>query len=68
MRVTISMESDNGITAIIKVGTYSTVLLVKDTDGQILVDSEPFKSETCAKNALLKLSDNWTETSRVKSK
>ena len=68
MRVTISMESDNGITAIIKVGTYSTVLLVKDTDGQILVDSEPFKSETCAKNALLKLSDNWTETSRVKSR
>ena len=68
MRVTISMESDNGITAIIKVGTYSTVLLVKDTDGQILVDSEPFKSETCAKNALLKLSDNWTETNRVKSR
>ena len=68
MRVTISMESDNGITAIIKVGTYSTVLLAKDTDGQILVDSEPFKSETCAKNALLKLSDKWTETNRVKSR
>ena len=68
MRVTISMESDNGITAIIKVGTYSTVLLVKDTDGQILVDSEPFKSETCAKNALLELSDNWTEINRVKSR
>ena len=68
MRVTISMESDNGMTAIIKVGTYSTVLLAKDVDGQILIDSEPFKSETCAKNALLKLSDNWTETNCVKSK
>ena len=68
MRVTISMESDNGMTAIIKVGTYSTVLLAKDVDGQILIDSEPFKSETCAKNALLKLSDNWTEINRVKSK
>ena len=68
MRIIISMESDNGMTATIKVGTYSTVLLVKDWDGQILVDSEPFKSETCAKNALLKLSDNWTETNRVKSK
>ena len=68
MRVTISMESDNGMTATIKVGTYSTVLLVKDDDGQILVEYEPFKSETCAKNALLKLSDNWTETNRVKSR
>lgn len=68
MRVTISMKSDNGMTATIKVGTYSTVLLAKDADGQILVDYEPFKSEACAKNALLKLSDNWTETSRVKSK
>ena len=62
------MKSDNGMTATIKVGTYSTVLLAKDADGQILVDYEPSKSETCAKNALLKLSDNWTETSRVKSK
>ena len=68
MRVTISMKSDNGMTATIKVGTYSTVLFAKDADGQILVDYEPFKSETCANNALLKLSDNWTETSRVKSK
>ena len=68
MKVTISMESDNGMTATIKVGTYSTVLLVKDDDGQILVEYEPFKSETCAQNALLKLSDNWTETSRVKSR
>lgn len=68
MRVTISMESDNGMTAIIKVGTYSTVLFAKDVDGRILVDYEPFKSETCAKNALLKLSDNWTETNRVKSR
>ena len=68
MRITISMESDNGMTATIKVGTYSTVLLAKDVDGQILVDYEPFRSETCAKNALLKLSDNWTETDRVKSR
>ena len=68
MRVTISMESDNGMTAIIKVGTYSTWLLVKNADRQIIVDSEPFRSETCAKNALLKLSDNWTEVNRVKSK
>ena len=68
MRVTISMESNNGMTATIKVGTYSTVLLVKDIDGQILADYEPFKSEVCAKNALLKLSDNWTETNRVKSR
>lgn len=68
MRVTISMESDNGMTATIKVGTYSTVLLAKDADGQILVDCEPFRSETCAKNALLKLSDKWTETNRVKSR
>ena len=68
MRIIISMESDNGMTATIKVGTYSTVLLAKDVDGQILVDYEPFKSETCAKNALLKLSDNWIETNRVKSK
>ena len=68
MRVTISMKSDNGITATIKVGTYSTVLLAKDADGQILIDYEPFSSETCAKNALLKLSDNWTEINRVKSR
>ena len=68
MRVTISMESDNGMTATIKVGTYSTFLLAKDADGQILVDYEPFRSETCAKNTLLKLSDNWTETGRAKSK
>ena len=68
MRVIISMKSDNGITATIKFGTYSTVLLAKDVDGQILVDYEPFRSETCAKNALLKLSDNWTEINRVKSR
>ena len=68
MRVTISMKSNSGMTATIKVGTYSTVLLVKDIDGQILVDYEPFKSEACAKNALLKLSENWTEINRVKSR
>ena len=68
MRVIISMKSDNGMTATIKVGTYSTFLLAKDADGQTLVDYEPFKSETCAKNALLKLSDNWTEINRVKSR
>lgn len=68
MRVTISMESNNGMTATMKVGTYSTVLLAKDADGQILVDYEPFRSETCAKNVLLKLSDNWTEINRVKSR
>lgn len=68
MRVTISMESNNGMTATMKVGTYSTFLLVKDIDGQILVDYEPFKSERCAKNALLKLSENWTEINRVKSR
>ena len=68
MRITISMESDNGMTATIKVGTYSTWLLVKNADSQIIVDREPFRSETCAKNALLKLSDNWTEINRVKSR
>ena len=68
MRITISMESDNGMTATIKVGTYSTVLLAKDVDGQILVDYEPFRSETCAKNSLLKLSDNWAEINRAKSR
>ena len=64
----INYKSDNGMTASIKSSHYSVMLYVKDKDGNIIIDNKPYSGIISAKNALLKLSDNWTETSRVKNK
>ena len=64
----INYKSDNGMTAAIKSSHYSVMLYVKDKDGNIIIDNKPYSGVISAKNALRKLSDNWPETNRVKSR
>lgn len=58
---TICMKADNGAIAIINTSVYSTVMVVTDKDGNIIIDKTPFKCVRSAKCALKKIAHNWVE-------
>ena len=59
MRKTIVYKSDKGMTATMKVSSYSVMLYVEDENKNIIINNEPYSGIISAKNALIKLGGNW---------
>lgn len=59
MRKTIVYKSDKGMTATMKVSSYSVMLYVEDENKNIIINNEPYSRIISAKNALIKLGGNW---------
>lgn len=59
MRKTIIYKSDKGMTATMKVSSYSVMLYVEDENKNIIINNKPYSGIISAKNALIKLGGNW---------